>query len=171
MSYKGPALIKEPELRWPIVMVAFLITAFIALLAAGIHYVAMQPRTMNHGPEPRLVEALQPGQPEFDQFSPHIVVEQLMGTEKVHPFNNLAVEMKATVRNRTGRTVTGLEISGAILDGQKSTLRERTMVVIPTRQAVLEPDEAINVRILLENVDRDSERAELMLKVTGMRFS
>jgi len=39
MSYQGPTLIREPELRWPIIMLATLFTAAIALLAAGIYYV------------------------------------------------------------------------------------------------------------------------------------
>ena len=39
MSYQGPVLIREPELRWPIVVLATLLTAAIALLAAGIYYV------------------------------------------------------------------------------------------------------------------------------------
>jgi hypothetical protein len=41
MSYQGPMLIREPVLRWPIVILAALITAAIALLAAGMQYVAM----------------------------------------------------------------------------------------------------------------------------------
>ena len=39
MSYQGPMLVREPELRWPILMVAILLTAAIALLAAGMYYV------------------------------------------------------------------------------------------------------------------------------------
>ena len=39
MSYQGPMLIRDPKLRWPIVMLAALLTAAIVLLAAGIYYV------------------------------------------------------------------------------------------------------------------------------------
>ena len=59
---------------------------------------------------------------------------------------------------------------GAIADAQNSTVRERTVVVIPARQTVLEPDEAINVRVLLEGISKDSERAYPVLEVTGIRF-
>lgn len=41
MSYQGPLLIREPELRWSIVILAAIITTIIALVAAGLHYVAM----------------------------------------------------------------------------------------------------------------------------------
>lgn len=40
-NYRGPMLIAEPELRWPIVLLAAAITALLAILAAGLYYVAM----------------------------------------------------------------------------------------------------------------------------------
>jgi hypothetical protein len=41
MSYQGPILIREPELRWPIVILAAIATAVLALLAGVIYYVAL----------------------------------------------------------------------------------------------------------------------------------
>jgi len=161
-------LIREPELRWPIVMLAALLTAAIALLAAGVYYVTQPIVTLNV--EPGLETALFTGQPEFEQFREQIVIEQLVGKEKVHPLNNLAVEITALVKNNTGRKISGLEVRGAILDGQRSTVRDRTVVVIPARQTILEADEGINVRILLESIDKDSDRAHAVMEVTGIRF-
>lgn len=169
MSYQGPMLIREPDLRWPIVILAAIITAAMALVAASMHYVALT-RPYVSASAPRLEGALRPGEPEFEQFREQIVMDQLVGTEKVHPFNNLAVEVTATVRNSTGRTITGLEMRGAIADAQNSTVRERTIVVIPARQTVLEPEETINVRVLLEGISPDSQRANILLEVTGLRF-
>jgi len=168
MSYQGPMLIREPELRWPIVMLAALLTTAIALLAAGVYYVTQPIVTPNV--EPGLETALFTGQPEFEQFREQIVIEQLVGKEKVHPLNNLAVEITALVKNNTGRKISGLEVRGAILDGQRSTVRDRTVVVIPARQTILEADERINVRILLESIDKDSDRAHAVMEVTGIRF-
>ena len=41
MSYQGPMLIREPGLRWPIVVLAAMVTAAIALLTAVLYYGAM----------------------------------------------------------------------------------------------------------------------------------
>jgi hypothetical protein len=41
MSYQGPMLIREPELRWPIVVLAAIVTAAIALLAGVLYYLAL----------------------------------------------------------------------------------------------------------------------------------
>lgn len=170
MPYNSPMLIKEPELRWPIVLLAALITAAIALLIGVMHFVTSAKSPVNRSATPQFEWMLQPGQPEFDQFSQQIAIEQLIGSEKLHPFNDLVVELTAVVRNETGRTISGLEMRGAVLDTTNSTLRERTVAVIPARQTVLEIDEAINVRILLEDIDRDSDRAHTVLEVTGITF-
>ena len=39
-TYRGPTLIQEPELRWPIVLLAGAITALLAVLTAALYYVA-----------------------------------------------------------------------------------------------------------------------------------
>ena len=170
IAYRGPTLIREPDLRWPIVLLAAAITALLAILTASLYYAAMTQSAVKSDVEPRLESALQPGQPEFEEFRQHIAIEQLVGIEKVHPFDTLAVAMMATVRNNTGRTLSGLELRGAILDSNSSSVRERTVVVIPLRQKILESGEAINTRILLESIDKDSDRAHLVLEVTAMRF-
>ena len=169
MSYQAPLLIREPELRWPIILLAAIITTIIALAVAGLHYVAMtQPVNTYSGP--RLSSALRPGEPEFEQVREQIEIAQLVGIEQVQPFNIRAVDLTATVRNNTGRTISGLEMRGAIINPQNSTLRERTVMVIPARQTALEPGEAIGVRVLLEGLGKDSERAGMVLEVTGLRF-
>jgi len=169
MSYQAPLLIREPELRWPIILLAAIITTIIALAVAGLHYVAMT-QPVNSYSGPRLSSALRPGEPEFEQVREQIEIAQLVGIEQVQPFNIRAVDLTATVRNNTGRTISGLEMRGAIINPQNSTLRERTVMVIPARQTALEPGEAIGVRVLLESISKDSERADMVLEVTGVRF-
>lgn len=169
IAYRGPTLIAEPELRWPILILAAVITTLLAVSAAGLYYLAMTQTDFSYT-EPRLEGALQPGQPEFEEFRRRIAIEQLVGTEKVHPFDSLAVAMTATVRNNTGRSISGLELRGAILDRENSSVRERIVVVIPKRQKILESGEAINTRILLDGIDKDSDRARLLLEVTAIRF-
>jgi hypothetical protein len=169
MSYRGPLLISEPELRWPIVILAAIITTIMALAVAGLYYVAMtQPANSYSGP--RLSSALRPGEPEFEQVREQIEIAQVLGTEQIHPFNSLAIDLTAIVRNNTGRIISGLEMRGAIVDHQNSTVRKRTVMVIPARQTALEPGEAIGVRVLLESINKDSEPADMVLEVTGVRF-
>ena len=170
MSYRGPILIREPELRWPIVLLAAIITMVIALVAAGMHYLALtQPYSVSYS-QPQLEGSLRAGNPDFESLRQKVSVERLVGVEKLHPFNDLAIELTATVTNNTGSPISGMELRGAISDSDGSLVRERKVVVIPTRQTVLEPDEAMNVRILIENIKPDSERGHISLEVTALRF-
>src|SRR4029079_546562 len=114
MSYQGPMLIKEPDLRWPIVLIAAFVTMAIALLVATMHFVASTTPPVNRSSQRQFEWMLQTGQTDFDQFTQQIDIAQLMGNEKLHPFNNLVVELTAVVRNQTGRTISGLEMRGAI---------------------------------------------------------
>jgi len=170
VAYRGPTLIAEPDLRWPILILAAAITALLAISTAGLYYLAASESGVNSYMQPQLEGALQAGQPEFEEFRQHIAIDQLVGTENVHPFDTVAVAMTATVRNNTGRTISGLELRGAILDSNNSSVRERIVLVIPQRQTILESGEAINTRILLDGIHKDSDRAHLVLEVTALRF-
>jgi hypothetical protein len=170
MAYRGPTLITEPEIRWPVILVAAAITSVIVLVTAGvIHLAATQP-VQARVVEQRLEGAIRRGSPGFDELSGRLVVEQLAAAEAPRPLNDRAVEITGTVRNETGRTVTGLELRGVMLDALSTPLRERTVVVVPARQAALEPGEAINVSILLEGVSPEAGRAAHLMEVTGLRF-
>ena len=170
MSYQGPVLIREPELRWPLVLLAAIVTAAIALVAAGMQYLALTRPYLHSYSQPQLEESLRAGNPDFETLREKVIVEHLVGVEKIHPFNHLAIELTATVTNNTGSTITGMELRGAIVDSHGSLVRERTVVVIPARQTVLEPDEAMKVRVLIENIDPDSERGHISMEVTALRF-
>ena len=170
IAYRGPTLIAEPELRWPILILAVVITALLAIFTAGLYYAVMTQSDVSSYAEPRLEGAMRPGQPQFEEFRRQIAIEQLVGTEKVHPFDTLAVAMTATVRNHTGRNISGLELRGALLDSKSSSVRERTVVIIPRQQKLLESGEGINTRILLDGIDKDSDRAHLVLEVTAIRI-
>ena len=47
MTYLGPTLIKEPELRWPIVVLAGIFTTLIGLLVTILYYVVMTQPLLN----------------------------------------------------------------------------------------------------------------------------
>ena len=170
MAYRGPTLIREPEIRWPVILVAAAITSVIVLVTAGIIGLAAARPSQGRALEQRLEGAIRRESPGFDELSGLLVVEQLVAAEAPWPLSEQAVEITGTVRNATGRTVTGLELRGLILDELSTPLRERTVVVVPVRQAALEPGEAINVSILLEGVSPEAERAAHLMEVTGVRF-
>jgi hypothetical protein len=170
MSYQGPMLIKEPELRWPVVMIAAIISGVIALIVAGMHYVAMNQRNLNSYTARQATWTLRTGEAEFEKLRKNILVSHITGRETLYPFNNLTMELTAVVTNRTNRVITALEIRGAILDTKNSIVQQRTIAIVPGQQKLLEVDEAITVRVPLKRMDKHSDRAQTVLEVTGIRF-
>lgn len=169
MSYQGPMSVREPELRWPLILVAAVATTLLVLVMAGVLHLAQTRPAARPAVEPRLEGAIRPEMPEFERLREKVVVEQQVATETPRPPGDLTVEINATVRNNTERTLSGLEVRGAVLDAQRSALRERTVVVVPARQTALEPGEAIGVRVLLEGIRPEAARAGVLMEVTGVR--
>lgn len=147
------------------------ITGAVAILVAltAIYYWA-QTRTVPPLPEPRLENALRSGDQEFEQNRARLVVEGLSATHSTRPLGDIVMELTATVKNTTGRTLNGLEMRGAVVDAQGAPVGERTVVLVPAQQATLKPDETMNVRVLLEGIKPEAERANLRLEATGLRF-
>ena len=169
MSHQGPMIIREPELRWPVMLVASIVTTLLVLVTAGVLHLTLIKPAARPAAQPRLEGALRSEMPGFERFREKIIVEQLRATEGPRPPDDFAVVMNATVRNATDRALSGLEMRGGIVDAQMSLVRERTVVVIPARQTALEPGEAINVRILLEGIRPEWKRAGMLMEVTGVR--
>lgn len=170
MPYRGPSLIKEPEIRWPVILVAGAVTSLVVLVTAGIVLLAATRPYDARASEPRLEGAIRRESPGFEQLGGRLVVERLVATQARRQSGDAALELNATVRNATGRTVTGLELRGVLTGASSSPLRERTVVVVPTRQSALEPGEAINVSILLEGVRPEAGGPVPSVEVTGVRF-
>lgn len=137
-----------------------------AVLVAGLVWLATRPSTRTD--DPRLAGALRPGSPEFEQIRDRLVVEfnpdenADIGPTALGPY---AVILKPTVRNFTGRTVSGLEFHAAGLDLGKEVIRERTFVW----EREIEPNK-ISVVSFSINFPQDRRPASLKLDLTGVTF-
>jgi hypothetical protein len=171
MSYHGRLVIKEPTLRWPIIVAAAIMTAAMVVVVVGLYYLAIRWSGETSRRVLQLETTLRPGNPEFERYRHQIAIAALLSKEKVDPLNNLALEMTGIIKNNTGKSISGLEMRGVILDHNETAVHERTVVIIPERQMALEPNEEISVRVLLENIDKGLDRERLKLEVTGLSFA
>lgn len=121
----------------------------------------------------RLEGALRPGSTEFDQALGRIFLDFTPdedATTSPRPIGDTVVQMKPTIRNFTGRTINGLELRAAGYDIGGQVVKERTFVVIPTRQAELEPNKTFSPSLLLEGISQNTMPASLKVEITGVRF-
>jgi hypothetical protein len=147
--------------------VIFIAVAIVAaILLAGLAYMVTRPATRQG--EERLEGAIRPGSPEFP--APDRLVVEFTPDEDAkigaNALGNFVVTMKPTIRNFTGRTISGLEFHVAGLDLEGKVIRERTFIttqeIEPNKIATLD----IGINFPLDNKPAQLARPEL----TGVRF-
>lgn len=122
------------------------------------------------GGEPTLQNALRAGSPEFDKNKPNIVLDEPEAFEAKRALGDLTMTLRTTVRNLTGKTINGLEIYGAVVDYEGKPIKQRTVVVVPARQAELAPNKTMLVQMMLEGMSETDPRANIKMEVTGFKF-
>jgi hypothetical protein len=116
----GPRVINEPELRWPIYLIAGIITIFIVALTAAVLYLSLNQPSIGGGEEPRLERASRVGAPLFEPLREQSLVKQVVTTEDLSSFNGAPLEMHKIFGGLTPCAVSGPEIREAAVDGQMS---------------------------------------------------
>lgn len=136
-----------------------------ALLIAGLGYWASRPAAAPG--EERLEGAVRPGSPGFP--GPDKLVVEFNPDENAvigaNALGNYVVTLKPTVRNFTGRAVSGLEFRVTGLDVNGAVIRERTFA----RDVDIEPNRITSPSLGL-NFPPNNSPAQLKLQLTGMRF-
>ena len=156
--------IPEEKPRRTLVIVVAIIAA---VLIGGVFYLLMR-ETAAPGAPTNLAGAIRAGSPEFEQYRSKIILETSdEANQSTNVLGGFQMELEATVRNFTDRTITGLELRAAVLNSEGKSVRERTVVVIPTRQPELERNKTMFVKIVLDGMKESDDRAKLWMEVTG----
>ena len=155
--------IPEDKSRRTLIIV-FAIVA--AVLIGGFFYLLLR-KTVAPTPPATLQGAIRPGSADWDKYNKLIVLDEQEADEAKRALGDTVMSLHATVRNLTGRAINGLEIKGAVVDHDGRSVKERTIAVIPGRQAELEPNKTMKVALMLEGFSDSDDRANIKLEVTG----
>jgi hypothetical protein len=170
MPFTEPMAVRGVAPRRRVYLVAGVVIVASAVVMAGLIFPALTRAPTSTGETPRLEGALRAGAPEFERYRERLVFDSPKATASSRTLGDFVVELKTNVRNETGHRLHGLEMRGVVINAHGTPVGERTAVIIPLQQAVLEPGEEINVRMLIEGVSPDAERAGARLEVTALRF-
>ncbi|HWT01620.1 MAG TPA: hypothetical protein VN256_15345 [Pyrinomonadaceae bacterium] len=114
----------------------FIIAGAVAvLLAAGlIVFLKTRPDPKPGGlaPEPKLEGGLRAGSPEFDKAREMIKLDEPVAEYGSSVAGDVQMNLATTVRNFTGRTITGLEMRASVTGLDGKLIKERTKVVLPS---------------------------------------
>ena len=93
-----------------------IIVAVIAAVGiAALFYVLMR-ATGGGAVEPTLEGAIRAGSPEFQQYASKIVVDKPLAYESKRALGDIVMNLQTIVHNFSGRTLSGLEIKGSVVD-------------------------------------------------------
>ncbi|MEA2207170.1 MAG: hypothetical protein QOE77_3946 [Blastocatellia bacterium] len=142
-----------------------------ALVIGGLFYLLMRKSVAPSAP-PRLAAALRPGSAEFEKYKSQIVLDELEADEATSVMGGLEMTLKTTVRNLTGRTISGLELKGVVVDHQNQPVKERVVVVLPNAKLTqLDPNKTMPALVRLQGFADTDDRANIRIEVAGVSFS
>ncbi|HEV7799193.1 MAG TPA: hypothetical protein VGO73_13625 [Pyrinomonadaceae bacterium] len=147
-----------------------IVVAVIAAIAIATLFYFLMRATGGGTVEPRLEGAIRAGSPEFAQYQSKIVLDKPEAYESKRALGDIVMNLQSTVHNFTGRTLSGLEIKGMVVDHQGKPVNQRSVVVIPTRQPELENNRSMPVQIMLEGMTDKDDRADIRVEVTAFKF-
>jgi hypothetical protein len=120
--------------------------------------------------EPTLQGAIREGSPEFAKYKSQIYLEEPEATEAKRALGDIVMTLTTTVRNLTGKTLNGLEIRASVVDYEGKPVKQRSVVVIPTRQPELAPNKPMQVNVMLDGMKDSDARANIKMEVAGFKF-
>lgn len=157
----------EEQPRRAIIIVVAIIAA---LVIGGLFYFLLR-KTVGDNAAPRLEAAIRAGSPEFDEYRPRIVLDKPEADQSKRALGDWVMTLRSTVRNFSGKTLTGLEVRAAVVDHDGRPVRQRTMVVIPgPGRDELEPNKAVSVSVTLDRMTDEDDRADIKMEITAFRF-
>ena len=115
--------------------------------------------------------ALRAGNPEFEKHKPNIVLDEPEGFEAKRALGDLTMTLRTTVRNLTGKTITGLEIKGSVVDYEGKPVKEKTLIFVPSeRQPELLPNKTMQAQMMLDGMKDTDPRANIKMEVVAFKI-
>ena len=155
------------------------VTAAIVLLSAmligGFLYIRRQPINDPKINPVKLENAIRADSPEWKQYIEKIILDPPEAVESKRTIGDIWMQLQTTVRNFTGRTITGLEMKGTVVDLQGKTVKDRTLVIIPgylNNEQITELDnnKTLRVPISMDGFKNLDVRANIKMEVTAFRL-
>lgn len=153
------------KLIWTIMIVAALIIGGLATWFA----LTSAPSVAN---EPRLENAVRAGDKDFDYYKQRIAIEPNVdfSQDMQSISGGLSMKLVAVVRNFTGKTITGLEVVGSVVDKNGNVVKEKNAIVIPTNVIQsLDNNKSTPITIFIDGFDKKDDRANIKFRLNAVR--
>jgi uncharacterized membrane protein YqiK len=162
--------IAEPDGSRRIIFIVVAVLSLLLILGLFFWMRSASKTVAGDTQQQRLEGGIRAGTPEFEQYRQKVIRDAPEATQAKRALGDIVMTLRTTVRNFSGRTLNGLEMYAAVVDTQGRPVKERTVVVIPTRRPELDNNETMDVPITLERFTDSDDRANIKMEITAIRF-
>ncbi|HEV7857419.1 MAG TPA: hypothetical protein VGO91_02100 [Pyrinomonadaceae bacterium] len=162
--------IAEPDGSRRIIFIVVAVISLLLILGLFFWMRSASKTVAGDTQQQRLEGGIRAGTPEFEQYRQKVIRDAPEATQAKRALGDIVMTLTTTVRNFSGRTLNGLEMYVAVVDTQGRPVKERTVVVIPTRRPELDNNETMEVPITLERFTESDDRANIKMEITAIRF-
>lgn len=151
-------------------MLGAIVVAF--LLIAGAIYLLSFQQSIEEHKQAVLEGALKQGSPEFEELSKQIIIttDAENTSESYTGLGTIMMNVPATIRNKSDKTITLLQVNLSVVDRKNQTVKEKDVVVVPGLQAsVLPPEDSIKIQQTLDGFPPKADRAMVRWRVTAIK--
>lgn len=150
----------------------FIIALFVAILSAAAIIWATTLLPAGEETNAEVLEgAVREGDPQFEELTKKIIIYNNTDrmTQSRTGMGTILMTLTGTIKNITGKTLTGLEIKVGMIDSKKEIIKDKTLVIIPKEIEKLETGETREVTVSIDGFTKDDDRANAYWKVTAIR--
>jgi hypothetical protein len=159
-----------PESRRTLIIVVAVVAA---VVIAGFFYFLMYMGSGGPTVPQTLQGAIRPGSAEFEQYKDKIILDAPEADESKRGLGDIWMSLRTTIRNFSGRTLSGVEIRASVVDYQGKPIRQRTVIVVPNelyKVQELANNKTVSVAVTLEGMKDSDPRANIKMELTGFKF-
>lgn len=143
----------------------------VLIVAAGIWVLTRQP-SMEDQMTSILEGSYHEGSPEFPRITKDIVISTSNKTvESPNAFGNISMYIVGNIYNKGDQVINGLEVNVTVVTQFNVVIKEKRLLVVPTKRPQLGPGENIEVNVEIPGFDRNDDRANIRWKVTAIRVA
>ena len=161
----------SPVAEKPNLRVGLIIGAVVGLVLIGlVVWLASFRPSMEDQMSKILEGSYREGSPEFAEITKDIIISTGDNTvQSPNGFGKISMYIVGTIRNKGDKVINGLEVNCAVITQFNEVLKERRVLVVPTKQELLEPGETITINTQIDGFDKNDDRANIRWKVTAIR--
>jgi hypothetical protein len=122
--------------------------------------------------EPKLENAIREGDKDFDYYKQRIALEPNtdFSQDMQSISGGLSMKLVCVLRNFTGKTITGLQVVGSVVDKNGNVVKEKNAIVIPTNLIqTLDNNKSTPITIFIDGFEKSDDRANIKFRLSAVR--